>query len=222
MSDNKLKGIIVRVTPLQQNCSIIWCSATNNAAIVDPGGDIEELLKVIKSQNLEVKNIFITHAHIDHAGAAAEISEKLDAPIIGPHKEDLFLIDQLEESGQQYGIPGARAFEPSRWLEDGDKVELGELHLDVYHCPGHTPGHVIFHHPESQLALVGDVIFSGSIGRTDFPRGDFESLIKSITSKLWPLGNETQFIPGHGEPSTFGKERASNPYVSDLIMSSKN
>ena len=218
MSDLPLHGAIVPVTPLQQNCSILWCAKTMKAAIVDPGGDVEVILEAVKDRGLTVEKVLVTHAHVDHAGAVAAIASILDVPIVGPHREDQFWIDQIEAAGRQYGMPDARAFEPDEWLEDGATVGLGETTLDVYHCPGHTPGHVVFHHVEAELAAVGDVLFRGSIGRSDFPRGDMAILVASIVGKLWPLGDRTTFIPGHGPLSTFGEERQTNPFVSDAVL----
>ena len=208
-----LHYITVPVTPFQQNCSIVWCDEAKLAAIIDPGGDIDKLLAAVKKTGATLEQIWITHAHIDHAGATAELAAMLSIPIIGPHQEDKFWIDQLPEQGAMFGFPHSDAFTPTRWLVDGDTVCLGVHTLTVRHCPGHTPGHVIFHSVELNRAFVGDVLFAGSIGRTDFPRGNHADLIASITTRLWPYGNETVFIPGHGPESTFGAERKSNPYV---------
>lgn len=210
-----LKAAIVPVTQFQQNCSILWCDETMEGAIVDPGGDIPQILDAAKEQGVNIKQILLTHAHIDHAGATQELATQLDLPIVGPQLEDKFWIDSLPSQSQMFGFPPAQSFTPTRWLEDGDEVNVGNCTLSVLHTPGHTPGHVVFHHPESQLAVVGDVLFQGSIGRTDFPKGDHATLINSIKEKLWPLGNETAFIPGHGPMSTFGDERRSNPFVKD-------
>ena len=208
-----LRYLTVPVTAFQQNCSIVWCDRTHEAAIIDPGGDLEVLLDAVKKLGLRLTQIWITHAHVDHAAATAELAERLGLPIIGPQREDQFWIDNLPQAAAMYGFPPARPFAPTRWLEDGDTVTLGEHTLNVRHCPGHTPGHVVFHSPEIGRAFVGDVLFAGSIGRTDFPRGDHDTLIASITQRLWPMGNDTVFIPGHGPESTFGRERVSNPYV---------
>ncbi|MCF6354286.1 MAG: MBL fold metallo-hydrolase [Candidatus Polarisedimenticolaceae bacterium] len=211
-----MKITIVPVTPFQQNCSILCCEETDRAAVVDPGGDIDLIMEEAQKMGVEIEKIFITHAHIDHAGGAAALAEKLNIPIEGPHKEDQFWIDGLPKQSDAYGFSEkARVFTPTRWLSDGDKVTFGNTTLNVLHCPGHTPGHVIFYHPKEQLALVGDVLFKGSIGRTDFPRGDHATLIRSIQTQLWPLGDEVEFIPGHGPLSTFGEERESNPFVGD-------
>ena len=208
-----LRYLTVPVTAFQQNCSIVWCDRTHEAAIIDPGGDLEVLLDAVKRLGVRLTQIWITHAHVDHAAATAELAERLGLPIIGPQREDQFWIDNLPQAATMYGFPPARPFAPTRWLEDGDTVTLGEHTLNVRHCPGHTPGHVVFHSPEIGRAFVGDVLFAGSIGRTDFPRGDHDTLIASITQRLWPMGNDTVFIPGHGPESTFGRERVSNPYV---------
>jgi glyoxylase-like metal-dependent hydrolase (beta-lactamase superfamily II) len=205
----------VPVTPFQQNCSIVWDEDTRRAAIVDPGGDIERLLAETERLGVQLEQIWLTHAHIDHAGATAELAERLQLPIIGPHRADQFWIDALPQQSQMFGFPPSKLFTPTRWLEDGDTVELAGHTLHVRHCPGHTPGHVVFHSPELQRAFVGDVLFAGSIGRTDFPQGDYDTLIASIKERLWPMGDETVFIPGHGPESSFGQERRSNPYVRD-------
>lgn len=210
-----LKVVIVPVTAYQQNCSIIVCEKTGKAAIVDPGGEPDKLLQALKELNATPEKIFITHGHLDHAGAAKEMAEILRVPIEGPHKSDKFWLDGLEEYAKMMQFPPTRTFTPDRWLEQGDTVSFGDVTLDVLHCPGHTPGHVVFYHPESQLAWVGDVLFQGSIGRTDFPQGNHQDLIQSIVKRLWPLGDDVQFIPGHGPTSTFGQERKTNPFVAD-------
>ena len=208
-----LKYETIPVTAFQQNCSLIWCDQTHEAAVIDPGGDLDVLLDAVKRLGLKLTQIWITHAHVDHAAATAELAERLHLPIIGPHQEDQFWIDNLPEAAVMYGFPAARPFIPTRWLVDQDTVQIGAHTLQVRHCPGHTPGHVVFYSPEIQRPFVGDVLFAGSIGRTDFPRGDFDALIESITQRLWPMGNDTVFIPGHGPESSFGRERVSNPYV---------
>lgn len=207
--------MIIPVTPYVQNCSLLICEETKKAAVVDPGGNLERILKVAKEENVEIEKIFLTHGHLDHAGGAGELAEKLGVPIHGPHKDDLFLLENFKEQSLMFGFPDCQSFTPNRWLEEGDTINFGNIELDVYHCPGHTPGHLVFHQPESKLATVGDVLFQGSIGRTDFPRGDHQTLINSIRDKLWPLGDEIQFVPGHGPTSTFGHERKTNPYVCD-------
>jgi len=203
----------IPVTAFQQNCSLVWCDETQQAAVIDPGGDLDRLLAEVKQRGLTLTQIWQTHAHIDHAGGTAELAETLDLPIIGPHPGDQFWIDGLAQQSKMFGFPPAGAFTPTRWLHDGDTVTVGHCTLNVRHCPGHTPGHVVFHSPEIKRAFVGDVLFAGSIGRTDFPQGDHDTLIASITQRLWPMGNDTVFIPGHGPESTFGAERQSNPYV---------
>lgn len=210
-----LKAKIIPVTPFQQNCSLVWCDETMKGAVIDAGGEVDVILDVIKAQGVEVEKILITHGHLDHAGGAAELAERLHIPIIGPQKEDKFWIDQIPDNCRNYGFPEGRSFDPDQWLEGGDEVSFGNVTMDVYFCPGHTPGHVIFHDKKAKFAFVGDVLFQGSIGRTDFPRGDHATLLKSIREQLWPLGDETTFISGHGPISTFGQERATNPFVRD-------
>lgn len=188
-------------------------------AFVDPGGDLARLKDAAAAAGVTVEKILLTHAHIDHAGSAGILAQELGVPIEGPHRADIFWINRLAEDGGKYGIPG-HPFTPDRWLDDGDTVKVGDLVLDVRHCPGHTPGHVVFHHPQSRLALVGDVLFKGSIGRTDFPLGNHRQLLDAITGRLWPMGDETAFVPGHGPMSTFGHERATNPFVGDRAIHS--
>ena len=213
-----LQAVIVPVTALQQNCTLFWCTKTMRGAFVDPGGDLEKLMAVAAQHGVTIEKLLVTHGHIDQCGLTGVLAEQLGVPIEGPHQDDKFWIDQAPGTGAKYGLAGATAFTPDRWLVDGDQVTVGELVLDVYHCPGHTPGHVIFHHAPSNLAMVGDVLFQGSIGRTDFPKGDYNQLINSITSRLWPLGNATAFVPGHGPMSTFGTERQTNAYVADAAL----
>ena len=209
-----LRAAIVPVTPFEQNCSFLWCTQTMRGVLVDPGGDLPRLKQGIEKAGITVEKILVTHGHMDHCGMAGVLAQELGVPIEGPHEDDRFWIEQLDSSQSKFGLEG-HSFEPDRWLVDGDKVTFGEVELDVIHCPGHTPGHVVFHHAPSHLAVVGDVLFAGSIGRTDFPRGNHQDLIDSITLKLWPLGDDTTFIPGHGPTSTFGEERRSNPFVAD-------
>ena len=211
-------ALVVPVTPLRQNCTLVWCTKTRKAAIIDPGAEAEGLAKLVASRGLELEKIWVTHGHLDHCGAAAELRELTGLPIEGPHADDSFWIDQIEESGVKWGMPGARPFTPDRWLQDGDVLELGEARFEVFHCPGHTPGHVVIFHREARFAQVGDVLFKGSVGRTDFPRGNHEQLVASITGKLWPLGDDVQFVPGHGPMSSFGEERRTNPYVADAVL----
>ena len=206
---------IIPVTPFEQNCSLLWCDETLSAAVVDPGGDIARILSVVKSKGVTLEKILVTHGHIDHAGAVAELAEKLALPIEGPQREDQFWIDNLSDQSRMFGFPEARPFTPDRWLEQGDRVSFGNVEMSVLHCPGHTPGHVVFFNEPGRLAIVGDVLFKGSIGRTDFPRGDFDTLISSIHNRLWPLGDDVAFISGHGPMSTIGAERRSNPFCGD-------
>jgi hydroxyacylglutathione hydrolase len=212
-----MKAAIIPVTPLQQNCTLIWCTQTMRGAFSDPGGDLDRLKAAAASQGVTIEKIIITHGHLDHCGQAGILGQELGVPIEGPHEADRFWISRLGEDGQKYGM-NAQVFEPDRWLENGDQVTVGNLTLDVYHCPGHTPGHVVFHHAPSKLAIVGDVLFQGSIGRTDFPMGCYDDLINAITTRLWPLGGDTAFVPGHGPMSTFAQERKTNAYVSDMML----
>ena len=212
-----LQAAIIPVTPLQQNCTLLWCTKTMRGAFTDPGGDLPRLKAAAQQAGVTIEKILLTHGHIDHCGSAGIFAEELGVEIEGPHEADMFWISKLEEDGGKYGIPG-KPFVPARWLKDGDTVTVGELTFNVRHCPGHTPGHVVFHHPESKLAIVGDVLFKGSIGRWDFPMGDHRQLIDSITQRLWPMGGETAFVPGHGPMSTFAHERATNPLVGDRVL----
>ena len=219
MSEPSLRAAILPVTPLQQNCSLIWCTKTMRGAFVDPGGDLPKLRDAMARAGVTIEKIIVTHGHIDHCGSAGIFAQELGVPIEGPHEDDRFWIARLEDDGRNYGVTG-KPFEPDRWLVDRDTVTLGELTLDVRHCPGHTPGHIVLHHPESKLAIVGDVIFAGSIGRTDFPRGNHQQLLDAIVQRLWPMGDDTSFIPGHGPMSTFGQERLTNPFVGDRVLAS--
>lgn len=212
-----LKYEIVPVTPFQQNCSIVWCDATNQAALIDPGGDIDKILQKVNSLGVTLSKILLTHGHLDHVGGATELVTKINVPIIGPEKQDAFWLQSLSKQSEMFGFPKMQEFEPDQWLNDGDEIEIGNGKLKVIHTPGHTPGHVVFVSEEDKLAFVGDVLFNGSIGRTDFPNGDHNTLIASIKNKLFPLGNDITFIPGHGPNSTFGYERKHNPYVADDI-----
>ena len=213
-----IQAVLIPVTPFQQNCSLLWCTETMRGAVTDPGGDLERIESAIGERGVTVERILITHGHLDHAGGTKDLAARLQVPVEGPHEDDLFWIAQMEEQGRRFGFAGAQPFEPDRWLQDGDTVRFGNIVMDVIHCPGHTPGHVVFVHRGAGLAVVGDVLFQGSIGRTDFPRGNHEDLIASIRNKLFPLGDDIAFIPGHGPPSTFGHERRSNPFVSDIAL----
>lgn len=213
-----IRALIAPVTPLAQNCTIVWCAKTRKAAIIDPGGEVPRLLQALKDNDLTLEKIWITHGHLDHAGGTAALKAATGAPIEGPHRDDAFWIDQMDADGARWGMPEARAFTPDRWLENGDVVTLGETEFEVYHCPGHTPGHVVFFHRQARFAQVGDVLFQGSIGRTDFPRGNHQDLIDAITGKLWPLGDDVRFVCGHGPMSSFGAERRTNPFVADQVL----
>lgn len=208
----------VPVTPFQQNCCVVWCTETRKAAVVDPGGDLDRINAVVEKLGVTVEKILITHGHLDHAGGTAQLAADLGVQIEGPHPEDRFWIEGMEEQSRMFGVAGAQTFTPDRWLDDGDTVTIGNATLKVIHAPGHTPGHVVFFEPESRTAFVGDVLFAGSIGRSDFPRGDHATLIASIRDKLFPLGDEVVFSPGHGPTSTFGQERRSNPFVGDAAV----
>ena len=208
-----MKFTVIPVTNFDQNCTLIICDKTNKAAVVDPGGDIDRILEEAEALGVTLEKILITHAHIDHAGGAGELSRRCSIPIEGPHREDQFWIDELEEQASMFGFPPAEKFEPARWLEQGDSVQVGEQTLEVRHCPGHTPGHVVFFAPNDKVAIVGDVLFKGSIGRTDFPRGDHATLLRSIREQLWSMGDEVQFISGHGPISNIGDERLTNPFL---------
>lgn len=210
-----LQAQIIPVTPYQQNCSIVWCSETKQAAVIDPGGDLHLLKNFLAEQGLNLEKILLTHGHLDHASGTMALAAEFKVPVIGPEKEDKFWLDAIPEACERSGFPPAKAVEPTQWLQDGDSVCVGNVNFQVLHCPGHTPGHVVFYQPDAKVAWVGDVLFQGSIGRTDFPRGDHATLIRSIREKLWPLGDDVRFVPGHGPMSTFGNERASNPFVAD-------
>lgn len=206
---------IIPVTHYQQNCTLLWCDQTRAAAVVDPGGDIDRILAAVSAQGVKLTKILLTHGHLDHVGGTAALIKQLGLPVIGPHAEDLFWINLLPQQAQMMGFTPVESFQPTQLLNHGDQVQVGNETLEVLHCPGHTPGHVIFFHRASQLALVGDVLFKGSIGRTDFPRGNHTDLINAIRTRVFPLGDEVRFIPGHGPMSTLGQERATNPFVAD-------
>jgi len=206
---------IIPVTPFMQNCSLIWCDETLEAAVIDPGGDVSRIEAAVAKAGLKLTKILLTHGHLDHVGGTAELIARHALPVEGPQREDDFWISALGDQCRMFGFPKVDAFSPTRWLEDGDTVSVGLESLDVLHTPGHTPGHVVFYSSSAGVAFVGDVLFAGSIGRTDFPRGDHAALLASIRDKLWPLGAETRFVPGHGPMSTFGEEQASNPFVAN-------
>ncbi|WP_045856990.1 MBL fold metallo-hydrolase [Teredinibacter purpureus] len=210
-----LKFEILPVTPFQQNCSVIWCEQTREAAVVDPGGEIERIVARVRELEVTVVKIILTHGHLDHVGGTAALKAALNVPVVGPHKDDLFWLDALDQQAQMMNFAPVASFETDLWLNHGDTVTVGHQTLEILLCPGHTPGHVVLFDRESRLAFVGDVLFKGSIGRTDFPRGDHAALIHAIKTHLWPLGDDVTFIPGHGPLSTFGFERQHNPYVGD-------
>ncbi|MBI1384925.1 MAG: MBL fold metallo-hydrolase [Rhizobiales bacterium] len=209
------KAAIVPVTPFQQNCSLIWDGTSGRGIVVDPGGDVDRILEAVKEAGMTIDHILLTHGHVDHASGADELRERTGAPILGPDERDRFLLEGLAGTAAGYGIAGARNVVPDRFLVEGESIETAGMTFDVLHCPGHTPGHVVFVEKSARFALVGDVLFQGSIGRTDFPYGDTSALIGSIREKLWPLGDDIVFICGHGPTSSFGRERQSNPYVGD-------
>jgi glyoxylase-like metal-dependent hydrolase (beta-lactamase superfamily II) len=213
-----MKIAIIPVTPFQQNCSLLVDETTNRAALVDPGGEPERILAALERSGAGLEKILLTHGHLDHCGATAALRRATGVPVEGPQREDRFWIEQLPSQSQRFGFPPLEAFEPDRWLEEGDTVRFGGVTLEVRWCPGHTPGHVVFFAPAERLALVGDVLFAGSIGRSDLPRGEHAALVRSIREKLFALGDDVAFVPGHGPMSTFGAERASNPYVSDAAL----
>ncbi len=208
-----LRYLTLPVTQFQQNCSLVFCDETMEAAVIDPGGDLARIRAEAQRLGVTLKQILLTHAHIDHAGGTGQLARELGLPIVGPHPGDQFWIDGLPQQSAMFGFPPAEPFTPTRWLADGDTVSVGHCTLAVRHCPGHTPGHVVFHSAEAKRAFVGDVLFAGSIGRTDFPGGNHDELIASISQRLWPMGDDTVFIPGHGPESSFGRERRSNPFV---------
>jgi hydroxyacylglutathione hydrolase len=204
---------VVPVTPIQQNCSIVWCTRTNEAAIVDPGGDVAHIQGALKELGVKPVAIWLTHGHFDHAGGAAELAEAVSVPVIGPHEADKFLLDDLPASGLRFDMHGMRAVTPSRWLVEGDEVAVGDLIFTVQHVPGHTPGHITFFQKDARFLLAGDTVFAGSVGRTDFPYGSHDTLIAGIKAKLLPLGDDVQFLPGHGPASTLGEERRTNQFL---------
>ncbi len=217
-----MKAVIIPVTPFQQNCSLLWDETTMKGALVDPGGDVDRLLSVVEENGVTLEKLLLTHGHLDHAGGTAEIAERLGLPIEGPHEGDKFLLDSLADQGNRFGMTSARPCTPDRWLNGGDTVTVGSITLKVLHCPGHTPGHVVFFDETARLATVGDVLFQGSVGRSDLPGGDHDTLIRSIRSELWPLGDDVTFVPGHGPLSTFGAERKSNPFCADALFQKPN
>ena len=218
MTKPKMEIRIIPVTPLQQNTSLIWNTETKEGVFIDPGGETDRLMAAAEEFGVKIVKIWLTHGHLDHAGAAAEIRERTGAPIEGPHEDDQWLLDEIEAQGAKYGIADGRNVTPDRYLKEGDTLTLGDMTFGVTHCPGHTPGHVVIYHQEGQLAFVGDVLFRGSIGRTDFPKGNHQQLLDAIVANLWPLGDDMRFVPGHGPMSTFGQERKDNPFVADSVL----
>jgi hydroxyacylglutathione hydrolase len=216
-----LRYQILPVTAFEQNCSLVWCDETMQGAFVDAGGEMPHLLDAARRHGVTIEKLLVTHGHLDHVGAVRDLADSLGVPIEGPHVDDRFWIEQLPIQARMFGFPASRAFESDRWLQQGDQVTVGKLVFDVLHCPGHTPGHVVFVHAPSELAFVGDVIFHGSIGRTDFPRGNHADLIRSIRQRLFALGDTLRFVPGHGPMSTVGEERRSNPFVSDAAVAGR-
>lgn len=210
-----IKCVVIPVTPFQQNCSVVWCEETMRGAVVDPGGDLEAIEQAVAKHGVTLEKVLLTHGHVDHASGAGALAAAHGIPIEGPQREDLFLIEGLPEQAARYGFPPVTPFVPDLWFEEGDRVTVGTLAFDIRHCPGHTPGHIVFFHEPARVAFVGDVLFRGSVGRTDFPRGSHADLIESIRTKLWPLGDDVTFVPGHGPISTFGEERRTNPFVAD-------
>lgn len=204
---------VIPVTPFEQNATLVWCTQTMHGAIIDPGGELGRLREFVEQAGVTLDKILLTHGHVDHAGGAAELREQLSIPVIGPHKDDEFWLDRVEEAGNMYGLHGVRDVKPDQWLADGDRVELGKTHLDVIHAPGHTPGHVVFYHAAAKWAQVGDVLFRGSVGRTDFPLSNHDDLINAIVNKLLPLGDDVEFTAGHGPMGNFGEERRTNPFL---------
>lgn len=218
MTQPKMEIRIIPVTPLQQNTSMIWNTETKEGVFVDPGGETDKLMAAAEQFGVNIVKIWLTHGHLDHAGAAAEIRERTGAPIEGPHEDDQWLLDEIEAQGAKYGMTDGRNVTPDRYLAEGDTLTLGDMEFGVTHCPGHTPGHVVIYHKEGRLAFVGDVLFRGSIGRTDFPKGNHQQLLDAIVANLWPLGDDMRFVPGHGPMSTFGQERKDNPFVADSVL----
>jgi glyoxylase-like metal-dependent hydrolase (beta-lactamase superfamily II) len=218
MSETPIKAAILPVTPFQQNCSLVWCTRTRRGAVIDPGGDLDRIRAAMAREGVTLEKVLLTHGHLDHASGATRLAREFAVPIEGPHRDDQFLLDELGRNAKRPGFGEAENCTPTRWLEDGDTVRFGEAELGVRHCPGHTPGHIVFFHPDARVAFVGDVLFAGSVGRTDFPRGNHQQLVESITGRLWPLGDDIHFVPGHGPMSTFGRERKTNPYVADEAL----
>ncbi len=218
----KLKAVVVPVTPFEQNCTLLWEEGSRHGAVIDPGGDALRIRQAIRDHRMTVETILLTHGHLDHAGGAADLQRLLAAggqnvPIIGPDPRDKFLLDGIAAQAAAYGIPGMENCTPDRWLAEGEQIAIGGIAFDVLHCPGHTPGHLVYAAPTLRLAVVGDVLFRGSIGRTDFPYGDHAALLRSIATRVLPLGDDVRFLCGHGPSSTIGHERRTNPFLADLL-----
>lgn len=220
-ANTKAKALIIPVTPFQQNCSLLWCEATKRAVVIDPGGDLPDIERAIAEANVSVDKIWLTHGHVDHVGGAAELSAKLGVPIEGPHRDDQYLLDHVVDAARMFGIEGVANVTPDRWLEEGEQIEVGDLTFDVLHCPGHSPGSVAFINAAQRLAIVGDVLFAGSIGRTDLPGGDHHRLLRSIRDKLLPLDDDVTVLSGHGPVTTIGRERATNPFIQQAAAASR-
>jgi hydroxyacylglutathione hydrolase len=220
-SNTKAKALIIPVTPFQQNCTLLWCEATKRAVVIDPGGDLPDIERAIAQAHVSVDKIWLTHGHIDHVGGAAELKAKLGVPIEGPHRSDQYLLDHVVDSARMFGIDGVANVAPDRWLNEGDQVEIGDLTFDILHCPGHSPGSVAFINAAQRLAIVGDVLFAGSIGRTDLPGGDHRQLLKSIGDKLLPLSDDVTVLSGHGPVTTIGRERATNPFIQQAVAAAR-
>lgn len=212
----QLKAAIIPVTPFQQNCALLWSPETGKGVVVDPGGDVQSILAAIEQEAVTIERILLTHGHIDHVGGAADLAAALKVPVEGPHRDDEILIGNIETQAKQFGVSGAKSVTPDRWLEEGETVDIAGEQFEVFHCPGHAPGHVIFVNRSAGFAILGDVLFNGSIGRTDLPGGDHQTLLASIRDKVLPLGDEIGFLCGHGQPSTIGHERKTNPFLQGL------
>ena len=213
----KAKILIIPVTPFQQNCTLLWCDVTKRAVVIDPGGDLPDVQRAVAQAHVAVDKIWLTHGHVDHVAGVKELKGKLNVPIEGPHRDDLFLLEHVVDSAQLLGIRAASNVTPDRWLEDGDQVTVGKLKFDVLHCPGHSPGSIAYINSAEHLAIVGDVLFAGSVGRTDLPGGDQRTLFKSIRDKLLPLADDVTIISGHGPITTIGRERATNPFLQQAV-----